>query len=179
MRPLAFVVTLLLVAAPLCAAPANAPKSGPSDALTHEAVVSAPLSRVWDAYTTKAGIQAWMVAQCDIELKVGGRFRTHYSKEGVLGDAGTIEHRILALDPQRMLAYRTVKCPQKFPFARAIEAMWTVLYFEPVDATHTKVVCRCLGFTPDEESQKMRTFFDRGNAYEFEELKKHFAPAAK
>ena len=172
MRLLALLVTLL-AAAPLLAAP----KSAPTDPLTHEAVVSAALPRVWDAYTTKAGIEAWMVAQCDIELKAGGRFRTHYSKEGVLGDPGTIEHRILALDPRRMLALRTVKCPEKFPFKQAIESMWTVLYFEPVDATHTKVICRSLGFTPDEESQKMRAFFERGNAYELEELKKHFAPA--
>src|SRR5690348_3579299 len=110
MRLLALLFTLL-AAAPLL----GAPKPEPAEPLTHEAVVGAALPRVWDAYTTKAGIEAWMVAHCDIELKVDGRFRTHYSKEGVLGDPGTIEHRILALDPQRMIAFRTVKCPEKFP----------------------------------------------------------------
>jgi hypothetical protein len=71
-----------------------------------------------------------------------------------------------------MLAYRTVKCPAGFPFAKAIEPMWTVLYFEPVDTGHTKVVSRCLGLTEDPEPKKMRAFFERGDAYELEQLKK-------
>jgi uncharacterized protein YndB with AHSA1/START domain len=167
--------TILLGALVFTLAGLTAPRAEDAAPLAHEVVVEAPLETVWDLYTTKAGIEAWMVAKTEIDLRLDGVWRTHYSKDGVLGDAGTIEHRILALDPKRMLAIRTLKCPEKFPFKTAISKMWTVLYFEPVDATHTKVICRSLGFDASEESQKMRAFFSQGNAYELDQLKKHIA----
>ena len=63
------------------------------DALAHEGVVAAPVDKVWAAFTTREGQESWMVAHSDIELKVGGRMRTHYDPKGVLGDAKTIENR--------------------------------------------------------------------------------------
>lgn len=138
--------------------------------LVHEAVVEAPVEQVWAAFTTKEGLESWMVAHAEVDLRIGGKWRTHYRKEGVLGDEGTIEHDYLSYDPGRMISFHTVKVPKGFPFKEAITRMWSVVYFEPAGAGRTKVALRCLGFTQDEDSQKMRAFFERGNKFTMNEL---------
>jgi hypothetical protein len=73
-----------------------------------------------------------------------------------------------------MLAIRVSRAPAGFPFKGSIESMWTVLYFaaQPGETTHLKIVG--LGFTENEESQQMKQFFERGNAYTLDQLKKRF-----
>ena len=53
--------------------------------------------------------------------------------------------------------------------------MWTVVYFEAEGEKATRVREVCLGFGEDDESRKMREFFNRGNAITLERLKKRFA----
>jgi hypothetical protein len=54
--------------------------------------------------------------------------------------------------------------------------MWTVIYFEAVSPQTTRVRIVGLGFGDDEESLKMRAFFDRGNAFTLKKLQERFAP---
>src|SRR5687767_4649458 len=145
------------------------------DPVVHSAVVNADLSTMWTAWTTGAGAASWMVAQAEIDLRVGGKMRTRYDKTGKLGDPGTIENTILSYDPHRMLSIKTTRTPERFPFKTAIQDMWTVIYFEPVDSGKTKVTVRSLGFTADAESQQMRAFFDRGNKATVDALVARFA----
>jgi uncharacterized protein YndB with AHSA1/START domain len=143
--------------------------------LVHEGLVDAPVSEVWAAFATAEGQESWMVAQAELELKVGGLMRTHYDPKGTIGDAGTIENTIISYDPERMLSIRVTKAPEKFPFPNAVRSMWTVIYFEPVGPRSTRVRIVGNGFGSDEESQKMRAFFDRGNAYTLTKLQERFA----
>lgn len=144
--------------------------------LVNEAIIEASIDDVWEAWTTKKGIESWMVAHADIELKVGGKMRTHYDPNGVLGDPNSIENTILCYDPKRMLSIKATKTPEKFPFKKAIEGMWTMIYLEELGPKRTKVTTVGLGFTNDPESQKMREFFKAGNAQTLEQLRKRFAP---
>jgi uncharacterized protein YndB with AHSA1/START domain len=82
---------------------------------------------VWDAFTTKQGQESWNVAHAEIELKVGGKMRTHYDPKGRIGDPDTIENTILCFEPKRMLAIQVINPPEKFPYKSAIKNMWTVL----------------------------------------------------
>ena len=151
------IAVLLLPVRPFAQAPST-------DPIVAVGVVDAPASEVWKVWTTSAGAASWMVAQAEIDLRVGGKMRTHYSKDGKLGDPGTIENVIICFDPERMLSIKTVKTPERFPFKKAIQDMWTVIYLEPVEGGgKTRVTCRGLGFTADPESQQMRKFFERGN----------------
>lgn len=149
-----------------------------SDVLTMQATLNAPVQDVWAAFTTKDGIESWMVGKTDFDLKVGAVWHTSYNKTSTLDDESTIHHQLLAYDPQRMLADRTVKPPKGFLFPNAIGKTWTVVYFDAIDATHTKVVFNMFGFGADEESQKMRAFFERGNQATMDSLVKHFARTA-
>src|SRR5262249_253656 len=97
-----------------------------------------------------------------------------YNKDADLNGDDAIHHTILAYDVGRMLSYRTVKTPKGFAFAKALSKTWNVIYFEPAGPDRTKVTARMLGFTDDEESQKMQAFFERGNKTTMDALVRRF-----
>ena len=101
--------------------------------------------------------------------------RTNYNAQGKLGDPGTIENVILSFEPQRMISIKVAKPPANFPFPNAVREMWTVLYFSPAGPSRTNVREVTLGFGPDPESQRMRAFFNQGNATTLNQLQRHFA----
>lgn len=140
-----------------------------------EGVVDAPPDSVWNVMTTPAGLESWMAAHASVSLRVGGTLEAVYAPGATLGDASTIENTILAYEPERMLAIKVSKAPEGFPFPNAIGSMWTVIYFEAVDSTKTRIREVSLGFGADEESQKMRRFFDQGNAATLAALQQRFA----
>lgn len=146
-----------------------------AEPIVSTAVVEAPRKVVWKAWTTSEGAVPWMVAHADIDLKIAGVIRTHYDLKARLGDPGTIENTILCYDPEKMLAIKTVKHPMKFPFPNAIKSMWTIIYLDDAGPGRTKVTVIGHGFGDDDESQKMRAFFQRGNDVTLERLQKHFA----
>ncbi len=145
------------------------------DAIAVEGVIDAPVAAVWKAWTTTAGLAAWLAPHVDIDLKVGGLMRTNYDEKGKLGDAGSIENRILSFEPERMLSIQVSKAPADFPFRAKVGQMWTVLYFNPAAQGKTSLRIVAMGFGSDAESQGMKEFFERGNAYTLEELQKHFS----
>jgi uncharacterized protein YndB with AHSA1/START domain len=145
------------------------------DPIVTAGIVNAPVSEVWKALTTKEGIESWMVAKTEFELRVGATWKTSYSKDSTLDDDAAIHHTILAYDPGRMLSFQTIKYPKGFAFPNAIAKTWTVIYLEPVGERQTRFTGRMLGFTDDEESQKMRAFFERGNQQTLDSLIRRFA----
>jgi uncharacterized protein YndB with AHSA1/START domain len=142
--------------------------------LVHEGLVQAPLDEVWKAFTTRQGQESWMVAHSEIDLKIGGLMRTHYDSKGIIGDPKTIENTIICYDPKRMISIKVTKAPEGFPFPNAVKRMWTVIYFEADKPGSTRVRTVSLGFGDDEESKKMRAFFDWGNALTLKKLQEHF-----
>ncbi|MBC8064172.1 MAG: SRPBCC domain-containing protein [Chlorobia bacterium] len=142
--------------------------------LVHSVVVDAPVKKVWEAYTTTSGIISWMVPKGEVALRVGGYLRTSYSKDSKLTGPDVIENTILAFDPERMISIKCTKMPDKFPFKKAMENVWTVLYFKPVGDKKTEVVCRMIGFDGTGESVQMKNFFRQGNQQEFDMLTKYF-----
>jgi uncharacterized protein YndB with AHSA1/START domain len=139
-----------------------------------EAVVEAPVDTVWAAWATSDGLRSWLAPHAEIDLRVGGLMRTNYSARGALGDPQTIENTVLSFEPKRMLSIQVSRAPDTFPFPNAIRQMWTVIYFEPAGPGRTRVRVASLGFTPDDESQRMRAFFDRGNAATLQQLQRRF-----
>jgi uncharacterized protein YndB with AHSA1/START domain len=130
---------------------------------------------VWDAWTTSKGLRAWLSPQADIDLRIGGLMRSNYNEKGMLGDAGTIENKVLSFEPQRMLSIQVARAPADFPFKARVGEMWTVLYFSPAAGNKTALKVVAMGFKPDADSQVMRDFFNRGNAATLVDLQKYFA----
>ncbi len=138
-------------------------------------VIDAPIDAVWAAFTTKEGQESWNVAHAQIELKVGGKMLTHYDPKGQIGDPNTIENIILSFEPKRMLSIQVGKPPEKFPFKDAITKVWTVIRFEEAGSGRTRLIVTGLGYGDDDESQKLRGFFEKGNAYTIKKLQEKFA----
>ena len=159
----------------LCVAPLHAAEQK----LVHEGVVDAPVDAVWKAFTTKEGIESWMVAKGEIELKIGGKMRSVYDAKAVLGGPQTIENTILSFEPGRMLSIKNTKAPEGFAHAEAIKNMWSVIYFDEAGPVRTRLRIVGLGFGEDEASQQLRKHFDWGNAYTLKKLQEHFAKQGK
>lgn len=138
-------------------------------------VVRAAPTQVWEAWTTGVGLRSWLAPLADIDLRVDGLLRSNYNPKAILGDDGTIENRILSFEPQRMLSIKVHKAPKGFPFPNAVKGMWTVIYFQALKDGNTEVRAVGLGFTDEPESARMRDFFQRGNDYTIEQLRRRFA----
>ena len=115
------------------------------------------------------------MAHADIDLKIGGLMRTHYDPKGKIGDPQTIENTILCFEPNRMLAIQVKNPPANFPFKNAIQKMWTVIDFEEAGPSQTQIRIAGNGYGDDEESRKLRKFFENGNAYTLKKLQAKFA----
>ena len=141
-----------------------------------EGFINAPVAEVWRLFTTSDGYKATGVALADVDLRLGGTIRSHYDKNGTLGDPGTIVNEILAYEPERMLTIRIKEAPANFPYRSAMRGTWTVIYFTPSgqDMTHVRIVG--LGYTDDPESQAMRRFFERGNRVTLDHIAKPYWP---
>jgi len=143
--------------------------------LEHVGVVDAPIDQVWDAFTTSEGLRGWMAPHADIDLALSGKMRTNFDAQAALGGPGTIENTVLAFEPKRMIAFKVSHVPEGFPFVNAIKSMWTVVYFDSIDAGHTRVRQVSLGFGGDDESQRMRAFFDQADAQLLQALQRRFS----
>lgn len=165
-RALAWAVLVLLLG--------TAAARAQADAIVAEGVVNAPVPAVWQAWTTTAGLKAWLAPHVDIDLRLGGLMRAHYDPKGALGDPGTIENRVLAFEPERMLAIQVARAPENFPFKAEVTSMWTVLHFQPTAEGKTLLRIVGLGFGADEGAQRMKEFFRRGNAFTLQQLQRHF-----
>lgn len=145
-----------------------------------EGVVRAPASEVWKVFSTAEGFKKLGPAQCDMDFRVGGLIRTHYNPKGVLGDEGTIQNRIIAYEPGRMVSIRISTPPKGFPFGEETWGkVWTVITLTDIgDRTHLRM--SGLGYPNTEEGKQMRDFFEKGNRWVMQYLQKQFdadAPA--
>ncbi len=153
-------------------AAAKAPGAVNLSPLVHEADLDVPVSKVWDVFSTDEGFKNFGVAHAKIDFRIGGKMLSHYDPKGVIGDEGTIENTILAFEPQRMVAWHITKPPKGFPFMNAFKTTWSVATLTDLGDGRTHLRLTGLGYTADEESQKMRAFFEQGNAYVLDGLKK-------
>jgi uncharacterized protein YndB with AHSA1/START domain len=148
-----------------------------SPSFVNEGVVDAPVLAVWKVWSTAEGFKAVGVAKAEMEFRIGGLIRSHYSATGVIGDDGTIENRILAYEPPRMLAIRIDRPPKSFPFKEAWKKTWTVITLTDIGENRTHLRIASMGFGSDEESMALRRFFERGNAATIKMLQAHFRGA--
>ncbi|MBX3376142.1 MAG: SRPBCC domain-containing protein [Phycisphaeraceae bacterium] len=154
-------------------ASAAAPAAVNTSPLTHEIDLNVPVSVVWDLFSTDEGFKKFGVAKAKVDCRIGGKILSHYDPAGELGDEGTIENTILAFEPMRMMAFRITKAPKGFPFMNAYKSTWSVATMTDLGGGRTRLRLTGLGYTADEESQRMRAFFDQGNAYTLDRLKQN------
>jgi uncharacterized protein YndB with AHSA1/START domain len=142
-----------------------------------EGIVHAPPAELWKVWTTADGYTRLGPAVVDIDFRIGGLIRAAYDPSVKLGDPKTIQNIILAYEPERMMAFRIQRPPAGFPFPTAWKKTWTVATMTDLGDGRTKLRLTMLGYDASDESQKLRAFFERGNAYSLERLQRSFEPA--
>jgi uncharacterized protein YndB with AHSA1/START domain len=159
-------LTVLLAAPSFCQVSGgeSALRSDDAPSFVNEATINAPVATVWNVWTSAEGYKSLGVAKAEVDFRIGGVIRSHYSATGVLGDEQTIENRILAYEPGRMIAIRIKQPPKSFPFREAWKTTWTVITLTDLGNNQTHIRVASMGYGPDEESMAMRRFFERGNA---------------
>jgi uncharacterized protein YndB with AHSA1/START domain len=177
MKPAVMLMLTLFFTIPLYPqATAGESTMGRADApsFVNEATINAPVAVLWNIWTSGEGYKALGVAKAEVDLRIGGLIRSHYDARGVLGDEETIENRILAYEPRRMIAIQIARPPKSFPFKEAWKKPWTVITLSDVDNDHTHVRIASMGFGTDKESISMQHFFEVGDADTLKTLQAHF-----
>lgn len=168
--------------APPAAAPAPVVSSKALQAdgthlLVHEVTVDAPAQRVWDAIATADGWKTWAVpvawaTQPDM-------IETSYSATAAPGDPSTIRQQILFRAAPRLMLFRTVKAPDRFPGFDTYRKVTSLFEVEPVSAGRTRVRLSGYGYADTDEGRRLLGFFERGNRVSLEALRDSFKPKAR
>jgi uncharacterized protein YndB with AHSA1/START domain len=135
--------------------------------------IDSPVERVWQAFTATAGYRGWAAPVAVVDFRLGGIIEAAYDPKGRIGAPGNIKNEIVAYVPQRMLALRNVQAPPKLPFdAATFQKIHTVNFFEPITSSRTRVTVTQPGFRKGAAYGGVYKFFEAGNGWSLEQLKK-------
>jgi uncharacterized protein YndB with AHSA1/START domain len=180
MRRNIFAALLLAMPATAFADPAGVTDTSFKDADGHRvqqlsAIVPAPLSEVWKAFTTDDGFKRWAVPMTHITLGNDGMMESSYSIASRVGDPDNIKNRIVAYLPEKLLVLQNAHVPKGGPFDPVLIAtLRTIITFDAVDGAHTKVTEAQVGYGDGAGYDSMYQHFRAGNAYALQSLVKSF-----
>lgn len=153
------------------AAPSTTPTLPPLPPLVQETVVDGSIDDVWRLFTTREGVESWMVPKARVDCRVGGTIRSTYDPSGSLDGPDAIVIEYLTLLPPRMLSLKTLQSPAGSPFKDALGGAWSVFEFEPLAADRVRVRVTGLGYGTSDEARAARKFFEKANAMTLDRLR--------
>jgi uncharacterized protein YndB with AHSA1/START domain len=121
--------------------------------------VTAPVSAVWEAWTTHEGVTTFFARQANVELSIGGRYEMLFDPEAPIGSQGGEGLRILSYLPEEMLSFEW-NAPPRFHNVRG-QRTWVVVQFKPEQGGSTKVTLTHLGWKEGEEWDQVYDYFLR------------------
>jgi uncharacterized protein YndB with AHSA1/START domain len=149
--------------------------SAAEDPLVKEALVEGSVDEIWPMITTKAGMESWMVAHAEVDLRAGGLLRTNHDPNGKIGDAQTVTNRIRMVTPRRLFSFEVAEAPARFPFAGPIVGTWYEVTLIPLGPKRTRIRCVGRGFEGGPMGYTLRAFVERGSGWALEQLQKAVA----
>ena len=141
-------------------------------AIDKEVTVAAPVAAVWQAWTSRTGIESFFAPEAEIDPRVGGAFHIHIDPYGEPGMKGADDMRFMALQPMKMLSFDW-NAPPSLPEARQQRTFVIVRLFD-VDGTSTRVTLHHTGWGDGGEWDKTYTYFDGAWGYVLGNLKKRY-----
>jgi len=132
---------------------------GPDRVLEKKATVDASIGPVWEAWTTEEGIKSFFAPACNVDIRVDGPFEILFDPGAEPGKRGAEGCRILAFQPEKMLAF-TWNAPPHLAEARK---QWThvVVWFEEAGPGSTSITIRHDGWGEGCEWDQAFEYFDR------------------
>jgi uncharacterized protein YndB with AHSA1/START domain len=170
--------TILLTFVAASHAQTTRPVDDDSTVAVCEAAIAAPASEVWRVFSTDDGYTLLGVAKAKVDFRAGGMLWTTYDPKIELGSEGAIGTEILAIDPGRVLATRIKQPPTGFPFTTAFKTVTNTISLTDLGDGRTHLRIAMHGFDASDESQKMRDFFLKGNAWVLQKLQSHYGGEA-
>jgi uncharacterized protein YndB with AHSA1/START domain len=141
-------------------------------AIDKEVVVAAPIASVWQAWTSKAGIESFFAPEAEVEPKVGGAFHIHMDPLAQPGMKGADDMRFLALQPPTMLTFDW-NAPPSLPEARR-QRTFVIVRLADIDGQSTRVTLHHTGWGDGGEWDKTFAYFDRAWGHVLGNLKQRF-----
>jgi uncharacterized protein YndB with AHSA1/START domain len=130
--------------------------------------VPASLDRVWDAFTTVAGVTSWLAPQAVIEPQAGGKWEVSFGP-----GSSTAGGTVLLVQPKTLLAIAAM-APDRFPTVRR-ERTTAVFLFDSNGPTATTVRLAQTGWQNGPEWDQAYAYLADGNAQLLEALYQRFA----
>ncbi|MBX7228104.1 MAG: SRPBCC domain-containing protein [Burkholderiaceae bacterium] len=153
------------------------PVYGAERSIDKEVLVAAPIEAVWQAWTTKAGIESFFAPEAQIDARVGGAFHIHINPLGAAGEKGADDMRFLALQAPTMLSFDW-NAPPSLPEVRK-QRTFVIVRLAAVDDKTTKVNLHHTGWGEGGEWEKAFTYFDRAWGNVLANLKARFETGPK
>lgn len=122
-----------------------------------EVIVNAGIDKVWEAWTTEAGVKTFFAPAGKIELRVSGAYEIYFNPENAPGERGAEDCMILALQPPTMLAF-TWSAPPHLPNVRR-QRTSVVVRFKELEKGRTQVTLIESGWGEGEEWDKAFAYF--------------------
>jgi len=105
--------------------------------ISYQITVPAPVSQVWEVWTTEPGAKTFFAPDCRIDLRVGGAYEMIFNPDAPEGERGGEGLTILALQPEKLLSF-TWNAPPELPDVRG-QLTHVSLHFEPLKKGKTKL----------------------------------------
>jgi|JI10StandDraft_1071094.scaffolds.fasta_scaffold16725_7 uncharacterized protein YndB with AHSA1/START domain len=144
-----------------------------SRAIQLSAWLSAPPAEVYRTIATPEGWKTWAVPVAFGEARIGGIMETSYDPAAKPGDAGNIQQQFIALIPDRLVVFRTIKTPAGFPNADLYMKTIAIMELAPA-GSGTRLTFTHEGFGKEPGFDQLYGFFLEGDAQTLEQLRKRF-----
>lgn len=126
-------------------------------AIRLEIVVNAPLDKVWRAWTTRDGIKSFFAPDCEIDLRVLGKYDILFAPSAAAGLRGAEGNLLLAIQHGKMLSF-TWDAPPNFPEIRK-QRTTVVIRFLSLEQNKTKLVFRQYGWGEGDDWDQVHEYF--------------------
>lgn len=173
-RRIAALLLGLAAASPAEAATTERAPDG-THVLVHETMVEGAPADVWAAISTAEGWKSWAVPIA--WAPAGDMIETSYSPAASPGDPSTIRQQVLIRVPRRLMVFRTVKAPERFPDFDTYAKVVSAFELEPAGEGRTRVRLTGTGYADSEAGRRLLGFFEKGNQVSLDALKARFAKA--
>jgi len=141
-------------------------------AIDKEVVVPAPVEAVWQAWTTKAGIESFFAPEAEVDARVGGAFHIHIDPLAQPGLKGADDMRFMALQKPTMLSFDW-NAPPRLAEVRQ-QRTFVVVRLADLDGKSTRVRLHHTGWGDGGQWDETYAYFDRAWGNVLGNLKKRF-----
>ena len=140
--------------------------------LIEEVQVEASVGAVWRSYTTRDGWTGWASPVVEVDLRVGGTIRTHYTIGATIGDPGTNVLHIVNYVPERVLTLQA-EVEHNWPEIMKEDAqhLMNVIVFEAQGENRTRILSYGVGYRDTPAYEELLEFFVPANEGLYRNLK--------